>query len=270
MVIEPLHPDDFTGFLELAAAEGWVAERRELDFLLSAFPAGCFVAREERDGACAYVTAVKHGQSGWIGNLIVALEWRGLGIGEMLFKRALAALQKAGVTTCWLTASAMGKRLYEKQGFDSIGTIQRWAGMGTGKAGPGSDGPFMENMLKLDLHGWGDLREPLLRHCLAGGRYLADSDGFLVVQKTAGSSQLGPFSALTPLAAERLFKRAVGAVPGGQKVVLDVPKCNSSAGEMLHKAGFSVCGETELMMAGEWPSCRLKTVYGLATMGSCG
>ena len=268
--VETLSADDLAGFLELAAAEGWVATRRELDFLLAAFPAGCFAAREDGRGACAYVTALKHGQSGWIGNLLVAPDRRGQGVGEQLFTKALAALYGAGATTCWLTASAMGKRLYEKFGFAGIGVIQRWVGLGAGSGWFEGDGLFMADMIGLDRYGWGDRREALLRQCLAGGRHLADSDGFLVVQNVGGSSQLGPFSARNAAAAERLFKRALETVPVGQNIILDVPAANRVAGELLRKWGCAICGETELMRAGEQPECHLETVYGLATMGSCG
>lgn len=270
ITIDRLRAGDLPGFLGLAAAEGWVAERRELDFLRSVFQSGCFTASEREQGACAYVTALRHGQSGWIGNLIVDPSRRGIGIGEQLFNQALTALQEAGVTTFWLTASSMGKQLYEKFGFESIGTVQRWVGTGTGTLQADVAEPAIEEMLIMDSIGWGDVREPLLRHCLAGGRSLSDKDGFLIVQETVGSSQFGPFSALTPETAVGLFKQAIGTVPKWQKILLDVPSLNRAAGAMLLNAGFSVCSETELMLAGERPASRLDTVYGLATMGSCG
>src|SRR5450631_1112122 len=116
MTIEPLQADDIASFLKMASAENWVAEPWEFTYLLSVFPAGCFCMRDSDGKAIAFVTSLQHEKSGWIGNLIVADEFRGKGIGDALFRKVLEALQAAGVETFWLTASNMGRSLYERYG----------------------------------------------------------------------------------------------------------------------------------------------------------
>ena len=130
MTVEPFRADDIADFLKLATAEGWVAEPWEFDFLLEAFPEGCFCMRDSDGKGIAFVTSLRHEKSGWIGNLIVAEEYRGQGLGEALFRKALEALHAAGVETFWLTASNSGKSLYEKYGFNSLDAVVRWSGTG--------------------------------------------------------------------------------------------------------------------------------------------
>ena len=114
MTIEPFRADDIAAFLKMAVAEGWVADSREFVFLLAVFPEGCFCIRDSDGKGIAFVTSLRHEKSGWIGNLIVAEEFRGQGLGEALFRKAMEALHAAGVRTFWLTASKMGKSLYER------------------------------------------------------------------------------------------------------------------------------------------------------------
>ena len=55
MTIDPFRTEDIAPFLNLAAAEGWVAEPWEFEFLLSEFSQGCFAARGD-DGEVTVVT----------------------------------------------------------------------------------------------------------------------------------------------------------------------------------------------------------------------
>ena len=130
MTIEPFRADDVVAFLKLASEEGWVAEAWEFVFLLAVFPEGCFCVRDCDGKGIAFVTSLHHEKSGWIGNLIVAQEYRGQGLGDALFRQTVEALRAAGVKTFWLTASDSGKALYEKYGFKSIDTVVRWSGAG--------------------------------------------------------------------------------------------------------------------------------------------
>ena len=49
-----------------------MAEAWEFEFLLEVFPQGCFCIRDDSGKGIAFVTSIRHGRSGWIGNLIVA------------------------------------------------------------------------------------------------------------------------------------------------------------------------------------------------------
>jgi ribosomal protein S18 acetylase RimI-like enzyme len=274
MTVEPFRADDIAAFLKMATAEGWVADSWEFAFLLAVFPEGCFCMRDSTGKGVAFVTSLCHENSGWIGNLIVAEEFRGKGLGKALFKNALEALHAAGVGTFWLTASAMGKSLYESYGFSSIDTIARW--VGTGRQRHATCGKnceslsIVQSVISIDSHSWGDRRKPLLAATMDRGQLVHEDSGFIVVQLCGEAIQLGPFSALDSGTAEVLFETALRTIPLGKKVFLDAPVSNRSALRLFNRKGMRIAGRNELMFAGVKPDYRPEMLYGLATMGSCG
>ena len=274
MKIEPFRPDDTIAFLMMAAMEGWVAEPWEIAFLLTAFPQGSYCIRDNAGKNVAFVTSLKHETSGWIGNLIVAEEFRGQGLGGALFRKALEALGEAGVKTYWLTASEMGQPLYERNGFSSIDTIVRW--VGTGRQHHLSSAQNVESLappssiLSADRHCWGDRREPLLAATVERGWVVQEESGFIVVQPCGEALQLGPFTALDCGTAEVLLEKALRSIPLGAKIFLDAPASNRPALCLFNRKGMRIAGRNELMYAGDRPDYRPEMLYGLATMGSCG
>jgi GNAT superfamily N-acetyltransferase len=258
----------------LAAAEGWVAEEWEFDFLLTAFPQGCFCVRDSDGKGMAFVTSLCHRRSGWIGNLIVQADCRGKGVGEALFLNALGALRKAGAESFWLTASKLGKSLYEKHGFSGIDTIIRWTGFGSqphGEHDPEAGGSETAALAgDIDFQAWGDRRDALLAATVRRGRLLLRDSGFLVIQPCGGAAQFGPFSALDSDTAEEILDAALCTVPHGMKVYLDSSASNRTALKHLNRRRMRISGTNDLMYAGVRPEYRPEFMYGLATMGSCG
>lgn len=274
MKVEPFREDDIDGFLKLAAAEGWVAEPWEFAFLLAEFPGGCFCARDGNGRVIAFVTALRHEQSGWIGNLVVAAGFRRRGVGDALFRKSLAALHAADVRTCWLTASNSGQSLYEKYGFKSLDTVVRWSGSGRRRhPGHGLHPDSSESSASvsfMDYQAWGDRRDALLDATAGRGRLLRGRSGFMVVQPCGADMQLGPFSAQDSSTAAWLYDAALGSVPQGTRICIDAPLSNRSAVRLFSRRGLRVTGSTQLMYAGDRPDYRPELLYGLATMGSCG
>jgi ribosomal protein S18 acetylase RimI-like enzyme len=274
MTIEPFRADDIAAFLKVAVAEGWVADSREFVFLLAVFPEGCFCIRDSDGKGIAFVTSLRHEKSGWIGNLIVAEEFRGKGLGDVLFRKAQETLHAAGVRTFWLTASKMGKSLYERYGFSSIDSIARWVGTGRQRhPSYGQNGDILAidpTVIIIDSHSWGDRRERLLAATMERGWAVPAESGFIVVQLCGEALQLGPFSALDSGTAEVLFETALRSIPLGKKVFLDAPVSNRSALRLFNRKGMRIAGRNELMYAGVKPDYRPEILYGLATMGSCG
>lgn len=274
MTIEPFSKDDITTFLDLALAEGWVAEQWEFHFLLTAFPQGCFCVRDRAGKGVAFVTSLRHGRSGWIGNLIVQTDLRGKGVGEALFIRSLAALREAGAETFWLTASKLGKSLYEKHGFSTIDTIIRWTGFGRQhhrEHDPEACGDETATSVSaIDYQTWGDRRDALLAATVGRGRLLLRDSGFLVIQPCGDTKQFGPFSALDSATAEHILNAALLTVPYTTRIYLDSPASNRTALRHFNRRRMRIAGSNELMYAGVKPEYRPELMYGLATMGSCG
>jgi ribosomal protein S18 acetylase RimI-like enzyme len=273
MIIEPFRQEDIAAFLHLAARENWVAEPWEFDFLLSSFPQGCFTARGENGEHAGFVTALRHEKSGWIGNLIVAEQFRGRGFGETLFRNTLDTLRDVGVETVWLTASTAGKSLYEKHGFKRVDTINRWVGAGRQRhvVHDGCDKAIVSPaMSRIDCQAWGDRRNSLLAATAGRGKVLRAESGFAVLQPSGNDVQFGPVSAMDSFTAEKLFDEALRTVQAGTKIYIDVPSSNRSAMRLFTRRRMRISGSNELMYAGTRPDYRPTLLYGLATMGSCG
>ncbi|NVN89748.1 MAG: GNAT family N-acetyltransferase [Desulfuromonadales bacterium] len=269
MVIKPFRVEDSEHFLCLAAAEQWVTGRYELDFLLAVFPEGCFCMQDETGATVGFVSSLKHDRSGWIGNLLVRPDCRGAGIGEALFVRALKSLRYAGAETIWLTASAMGRPLYEKHGFKSIDRIVRWVVQAGGANDFGGRGDARFDAA-LDRLCWGDRRELLLEWVADRGTVVAEESAWAVMQPVGEAVQIGPCAARDHRVVGRVISRALAAVAAGTNVLCDAPLSNGPCSALLRELGFGTRGETHLMCAGAKPDYQPAYLFGLATLGSSG
>ena len=269
MEIRPFAFDDVPAFLALAAAEGWISDPWEFAFLLGSFPRGC-LAVEEEGRSVAFVTAIRYGMSGWIGNLIVTKRARGRGYGTLLMGRAMDELLDDGVRTVWLTASAQGRPLYGKMGFREIDQVVRWSGIGREGESEGGGSLSFEEMIAMDQAGWGDDRKALLAATVSRGSLLCETDGFLVVQRCGCRFQFGPWSCGGRGDASILLDRGIRVTGEGNPVFVDVPARNGDAATLLAASGFSVTGATSLMFAGEAPAYDSSRIFALASMGGMG
>jgi ribosomal protein S18 acetylase RimI-like enzyme len=266
MQVTPFSPDDIHPFLSFAKDEGWISTRRELAFLLERSPDGC-LACHEQGKPVGFVTAVRHGRSGWIGNLLVRAASRGRGIGTALFRQAMQVLKSKNVDTVWLTASGYGRPIYERNGFQSCDQVRRWERPGKGALQPGTSVPVCQGWQEIDYLGWGDTRDELLAYAAAGGVALGEEEGFLMLQRLADGHQVGPFGALNSSVAHVLMDKVL---PWGGRIMLDVPASNRTASKLLTSRGFTVNSEVDLMYAGQPPAYHPEHIFGLASMGSMG
>jgi ribosomal protein S18 acetylase RimI-like enzyme len=269
MNIDWFRHDDVDVFLELAAAEGWICDRWEFDFLLRTFPLGCLVERAN-GRAVAFVTSIKYGRSGWIGNLLVREELRGKGSGAALMQEALNSLVEAGAETVWLTASEQGKSIYERLGFVAIDTIKRWTGLGREGDAAVIRGISTAQMVVLDQAGWGDRREAIIAAVAERGMVCGGYDGFLVAQPLTVGIQVGPWGCSSREAAAKHLDKALATAGAGTRVFLDVPVRNVAASALLYARGFRVNRTNTLMYLGHTPDYNPEHVYALASMGSMG
>lgn len=269
MRIERFRQDDVHEFLSIAADEGWICDRWEFDFLLRVFPQGCLVARVA-ETPVAFITAIKYGKSGWLGNLLVRSDARSKGIGSALMKQSLKVLVDAGVRTVWLTASEAGKAIYTRLGFVTVDTIKRWRGTGTGEGATDAVHFSPSDILSMDQAGWGDTREVILTELIKRGKVEANRGGFLIRQHTSGGMQIGPWVAAGCSAAGELLDAVLAKGGKGTPVFLDVPVRNLDAADLLDCRDFTIRGSTALMFLGEMPAYNPSRIYALASMGSMG
>ena len=109
-------------------AEGWSGETAEVfETFLANDPQGCFVA--EHEGMPAGVSvATRYGSSGFVGELVVAKEMRGRGIGAALFRAAVEYLGSSGVESIYLDGDLDVVPFYERMGFRKVCRSLRFVG----------------------------------------------------------------------------------------------------------------------------------------------
>jgi GNAT superfamily N-acetyltransferase len=268
MLLVPFTAAQVESFLQAAAAEGWITDRRELDFLLRCCPQGCLVAVVDGDPA-AFITAMRYAASAWIGNLLVVPRHRRQGIGRALMEAVLQRLDGSGCATVWLTASSDGAHLYRTLGFVEIDRVQRWRLCGS-LAWELPRAVDLEQAAVLDRLGWGDSRGALFAGSQDCAGWLLRAGGFLRCLPAGEGLQLGPWGALAGKTAGKLLELTMKAVRGDGDIYLDVPQRNRTAGRLLAAGGFRESGSTLLMYRGVLPEYRPEYVYSLASMGSYG
>ncbi len=269
MGIDHFRHEDIDCFLALAAEEHWICGRWEFDFLLRHFPQGCLAGRLG-NGPVAFVTAMKYGSSGWIGNLVVRADQRGKGVGSALMVRSMQTLIDNGVRTVWLTASEKGRPIYERLGFCAIDRVGRWFGTGSGTGCDKAGNLSLAEMIAVDRAGWGDARKSIIAEIVEFGIVTAFDGGFLICQPGAAGMQLGPWGAGCRETASLLLDSARRRAGADVRLYLDVPESNDDAARLLRGRGFTERGESLLMYLGERPAYNPRHIYALASMGSMG
>lgn len=272
LMIRSAKASDWPLFHRMADDEGWRVPQFELRQFLGPW-SSCAWALEIDQAFSGLVTAVPYERSGWIGNLIVSPRLRGRGYGDRLFRAASETLANQGVTLQCLTASQQGRPLYEKYGFVTVDTIERWASPGRGPAAHSEVDVFVaEQRLRCcERSAWGEQRASLLDGLVAHGRIFACDDAVALLQQDRQMQVLGPWYApnACPRANRRLLQEVLAAADTSIEVVADTLS-SSPLRPLLLAAGFERCGETVLMMKGDLHVVNMSMMVTLASLGSVG
>ena len=263
---------DWQRFFNLAHAEGWRVPDIERK-LFSGLWQQCARVMEVDLAFCGLVTSVAHEHSGWVGNLIVPQQLRGHGYGSRLFVAALSALQAQRLASIWLTASQLGRPIYEKSGFTVIDRVERWVSTNRFSAGPvmASAPEAGEALCVFDLAAWGESRTTLLHALLEQGRVYTVDDSVALLQQEPGLQIIGPwYSPSCCLRANRqLLQQILAAADPDVEIVVDILS-SSPIRQLLAAAGFTCAGENALMVLGDGSTLDLSMTVSLASLGSIG
>ena len=175
--------------------------------------------------AIAMGSGISYGALGVVGNMVVAETYRRRGIGRAILERVLAFLtDERGCDVLELSATSMGRPLYERYGFEPAGssamvTISRAAVVGRSdgvKPGGRSD---LEDLAAYDSQRFGGDRRAILAAALDDDErpvIVARRDGravgYAVLRPIA--TRLGPWLADDPAAAGALLVAAAQLMPG--------------------------------------------------------
>lgn len=211
-------PGDLAFASSLTLAENWHSETlEEFEGFLSHAPAGCLIA--ERDGRpVAIGVATPYQDVGFLGQIVVAPEGRGQGVGGMIVDALLSCLQSLGVRSVYLDATEAGAPLYERHGFRKLQPSLRYSGTIRGASHAqvrSMRAEDLDQVSSLDRLWWGQDRGfflnrrwnlyPDLCHVLVQDGAIA---GYVMARRRGEKLWIGPWCAATRVAAPEALLEA--------------------------------------------------------------
>jgi GNAT superfamily N-acetyltransferase len=183
--------------------------------------------------------SIAFGATGWLGNVAVDPNARGQRVGTTVSAAAVDALREDGVSTVVLTATSLGRPIYDRLGFvpdgAPYGIWHREAG--ADPAGPGTADPVVagrfEDALRLDAGAAGEDRGAFLARLADRVRVPAgaEPDGYAMPLPWGG----GPVIASSAGSARALLADLLRADPEPR---LAFPESNAAGAELAASLGF--------------------------------
>lgn len=257
MKIEPFTSSDIP-LLSPLQPEGWLPLGPYYQFYATApfcHPVKCTIdGRLVGIGSC-----IRHRNTGWLGHIIVAAEYRRQGIGTRVTKWLMDYLTgEWGMKTLHLVATPMGEPVYRQLGFQRISDYVFMRG-GRTLDTPVETVPFSHALkdaaLALDAAASFEDRSELLEPHWAEGRFIQNNgtlEGFYL--PTLGEGYILAASPDAGLALMRL-KHRTGSIAV-------VPELNSIAVRYLTASGYSEYRRGIRMTYGEPLPWRPEMIYG--------
>jgi ribosomal protein S18 acetylase RimI-like enzyme len=222
----------------LTRAAGWASESMDSFAAFLAHDAsGCFIAEVggEKAGVCI---ATKYERNGFIGELVVSKHLRLLGIGQLLFQKALDHLITARLENIHLDGDLNAISFYEKMGFRKICRSLRFRGKFKGRKHDHIrclQPEELDRLCGLDRELFGDDRgfflrrrlESFPRMCLVAERQ-GDIAGWIMARPGDGLLAVGPWAALAPEEASPLLEH-LASEHGTEALRIGVLESNSEA-----------------------------------------
>lgn len=245
--LRPMLPADVDQATDMILSHGWGVRRDFLAFATTQ-PA-CTPMVAEVDGVIVGTgVGTANGAVGWIGTIFLAPDWRGRGLGRAITQAIIDRLESAGARTLVLVATADGRRLYERMGFEvqTRYRILEAPGISSPRGGPtGPVRPFqpvdLAAMVSLDREGTGEDRAHIIERFATPEAALVlplpdgGIDAFVIRAPWGGGATIArSFEAATAIIAERRRK----AGPGG-RVNVGLLQDNEDGLARLANAGFS-------------------------------
>jgi ribosomal protein S18 acetylase RimI-like enzyme len=263
---------DWSSFLTLARAENWLVPGSETKLFQTLWSDSVYVV-EENFEFCGLVTAVTHQKNGWIGNLIVPEKRRGKGFGTDLFLDACSRLKSQGVLSLWLTASEQGRGLYEKNGFQTITTIERWISVQSLKTYLLNQKVVdsKDKLYEADQKAWGEKRNQLLATVSSSGQVCSLNDSVALLQTENDFNIIGLWYTMSGCLQtnEHVLKSCFSLVSPGQKIIIDL-FASSPIRALLPSFGFKFIGDNHLMCCHDNQHVQTSMMVSLASLGSFG
>jgi GNAT superfamily N-acetyltransferase len=261
ITLRPLEPADIPLGMRLCAAAGWNQSAQDWAALLRLSAGASFAACHNGVEAGTVTTVCYPGGLNWIGMVLVAPEYRRLGIGKRLLNAALAAAAGRGVLG--LDATPAGRPLYESLGFTALYPLARWL-RPSGPAPSGEsacrplDAAALAGLAGYDREVFGADRTPLLADLARRAPDLAfvtadagQPRGYCLGRRGRLYTQIGPLAAPTLADARELLRTALRTC-AGEALILDIPFHRPEWHHWLKELGFSEQRPFTRMRLGDW------------------
>src|ERR1041385_2482965 len=214
--IRLLREPDIAAAMDLKNSAGWNQTESDWRVLLQLEPNGCFAAVLD-DQVVGTTTTTSYGRElAWIGMVLVRPEKRRRGSATKLVQTALAHLEHC-VGAIKLDATADGKLVYERLGFEVESWIERWRRKGeASKDGPPEtmESDTWRQILQLDRSVFGADRSKLLKLLLASScvppvvtRNEGSVTGYGLARAGSNGAYVGPIVSSQSSQAIELFDR---------------------------------------------------------------
>jgi ribosomal protein S18 acetylase RimI-like enzyme len=240
--IRPAGPEDLARLGPVYEQSGFGARLAGVVGFAKARLEGEVVVAEAGGELAGVAAGAAFGTTAWVGGVAVVPAHRRAGLGGALTAAIVEFLEAGGVATVLLHATALGRPVYERLGFQAETayltlagpTLTRAARGPSVRAGRAAD---LEAVLALDLAATGEDRGRLLTALWPTGGLVAGDGEPLGYHLPSPWRPGGAIVAATPDAGSALID-AVRTAPGDE-LAISVPAANPAAVRFLEAAGFS-------------------------------
>lgn len=232
-------------------AVGWNVSRWALDMVLVDDPGTVCLAVEDDDGRLvALGSGIAYGALGFVGNMIVAEEVRRRGVGSAVLEAVVEFLAGRGCTRLELFATAEGRPLYARHGFELTGTslmgrLGRDVPLQASASVEVAETSDATSLAAYDAPRFGGNRERLLTAMVADrerpvlGAHSSDGIvGYGWVRAEAG--RVSPLVADSPGIAAALVRAAFELAPEMAEIGLNIPSANQAGSQWLESLGVQL------------------------------
>jgi ribosomal protein S18 acetylase RimI-like enzyme len=251
--LRPMTASDLDFASSLTLAEKWHSETlEEFEGFFAHAPAGCLIA-EQGGRRVGIGVATPYQDAGFLGQIVVAPDVRGQGIGNQIVDALLSYLRSLGVRSVYLDSTKAGAPLYEQHGFRKDQPSLRYAGKVRGALHPHvrpMRADDLDAVCRLDRKWWGADRAFFLkrRWRLHGDLcHVLEQDGviqgYVLARRRGDRLWIGPWCAATHVERPEVLLEAL-AEPGLiVQMHAGVLASNARAIRAFDLSGFEVAAE---------------------------
>ena len=242
-----LFESDIPAAMQLKEAAGWNQTEEDWRRLLMLNPDGCFAAVIDDHLVGTTTTTTYGNELAWIGMVLVDPQQRRQSIATRLMEVAMDYLN-GKVSTVKLDATALGKPVYERIGFQVESVVERWSGISNAhdaKTSKVLDDDAIRDVLDLDRVAFAADRSELLQKLIDDACVppvllrAADGSlgGYALARSGTNADYVGPVVAKSAEHVELLLDQVLSNLPG-RRVYIDFnTECSAGRGLLLER-GF--------------------------------